>query len=221
MEYKLILSFIGASVLLTLMPGPDNIFVLTESITKGQRHGIAISLGLVLGVMIHTLIAATGLSIIIQKSIIAFESVKYLGALYLFYLAFSAMKEKKTHVALTKENENTVYSFWKLVRTGFFMNVLNRKVTFFFIAFLPQFIIKTGYHVTLQMIIFGLLFMIQAFIIFSMLSILSGKLSNYLNNSRFWEITKISKIIVLGVLGLTLAMSKNKNEKCFRLMLKF
>lgn len=72
MELQLIFSFLGASILLSLMPGPDNIFVLTESLTKGQKNGIAISTGLSIGVLIHTLAAATGLSIIIQKSAFIF-----------------------------------------------------------------------------------------------------------------------------------------------------
>ena len=79
MELNLVLSFLGASILLTIMPGPDNIFVLTESLTKGQRNGIGISLGLVSGILIHTLAAATGVSIIIQQSAMAFSIIKYLS----------------------------------------------------------------------------------------------------------------------------------------------
>jgi len=105
MELGLILSFLGASIILSLMPGPDNIFVLTESLTKGHRNGIAISLGLGFGVLVHTIAAATGLSIIIQKSAIAFCIIKYLGALYLFYLAYQAYKEKKLTLNI-KLNDN-------------------------------------------------------------------------------------------------------------------
>jgi len=85
LEIGLVLSFIGASILLSLMPGPDNIFVLTESLTKRQRNGIAISVGLSIGVLIHTIAAATGLSIIIQKSAVAFSVIKYFGQL-IFYI---------------------------------------------------------------------------------------------------------------------------------------
>jgi threonine/homoserine/homoserine lactone efflux protein len=95
MEVQLIISFLTASLLLSIIPGPDNIFVLTESITKGKKNGIAISLGLAMGVLVHTAAAATGLSIIIQKSAMAFSIIKYIGAAYLFYLAFMSLKEKK------------------------------------------------------------------------------------------------------------------------------
>ncbi len=207
MELNLILSFLGVSILLTIMPGPDNIFVLTESLTKGQRNGIAISLGLVSGIMIHTLAAATGLSIIIQQSAMAFSIIKYFGSAYLFYLAYQTIKDKKTNVKL-ENNIGFEKSFFQLVRTGFLMNVLNPKVSLFFIALLPQFVSKSQVSVTLQMIILGFIFMIQALIIFILLSILSGKFSVYLNNSKFWKYTKWSKVVILFLLGLSLALTK-------------
>jgi threonine/homoserine/homoserine lactone efflux protein len=208
MELNLLFSFIGASVLLTLMPGPDNIFVLTESLTKGQRNGIAISTGLASGILIHTTAAATGLSILIQNSAIAFSILKYLGAAYLFYMAFGSLKDKQPVVELSSVYVDSEKSFFQLVRKGFFMNVLNPKVSLFFIAFLPQFVSKSGFHVSLQMIILGFIFMIQALLIFSILSMLSGKLSPYLNSSRFWRITKWSKISILSALGLTLLFAR-------------
>ena len=208
MELELILSFIGASIILSLMPGPDNIFVLTESLTKGQRNGIAISIGLSLGVLVHTIAAATGLSIIIQKSAIAFSVVKYFGAAYLFYLAYRAIKENRIVLNLNTESDDTNTKFLFLIRKGFLMNVLNPKVSLFFISFLPQFTTSTGFNITVQMILLGLIFMVQSLLIFSTISKLSGKLTKYVNNPKFWKITKWSKISVLSILGLTLALSK-------------
>jgi threonine/homoserine/homoserine lactone efflux protein len=208
MELGLILSFIGASVILSLMPGPDNIFVLTESVTKGQRDGIAISIGLSLGVLIHTTAAATGLSIIIQESATAFSVIKYFGATYLFYLAYQAMKEKKPVLNFNLGSTEKRTPFSSLIKKGFLMNVLNPKVSLFFIAFLPQFITLGGINITIQMIILGLIFMVQALLVFSLISILSSRLSKYVNNPKFWKITKWSKISVLSILGLTLAFSK-------------
>lgn len=208
MELGLILSFIGASVILSVMPGPDNIFVLTESLTKGYRNGIAISIGLSLGVLIHTIAAATGLSIIIQKSAIAFSVIKYFGAAYLFYLAYKAMHENKPLLNFDLSSINRSTKFSLLIKKGFLMNVLNPKVSLFFIAFLPQFITSSGINVTIQMIILGLIFMLQAVLIFSSISILSSKLTKHVTNPRFWKITKWSKVSVLSVLGLTLALSK-------------
>ena len=204
MELQLILSFLAASVLLALMPGPDNIFVLTESLTKGHKNGIAISVGLCLGVLVHTLAAATGLSIIIQNSAFAFSLVKYLGAAYLFYLAFGATKETQPILDLTATKVKEEFKLFPLIQKGFLMNVLNPKVSLFFIAFLPQFVSNDGFHITLQMIVLGLIFMLQAIIVFSSIAILSGNLTKYVNSPKFWKITKWSKVIVLSVLGLSL-----------------
>ena len=209
MELELVLSFLGASIILSLMPGPDNIFVLTESLTKGQRNGIAIAIGLSVGVLIHTIAAATGLSIIIQKSAIAFSIIKYLGAVYLFYLAYQAFRQKKPFINLNSiKNDHGNEKAFPLIKKGFLMNVLNPKVSLFFIAFLPQFVTNNGIDITFQMIILGFVFMIQAFIVFGTIAILSGKLTRYVNNHNFWKITKWSKITVLSLLGLSLAISK-------------
>ena len=191
------------------MPGPDNIFVLTESLTKGKRNGIAISLGLSVGILIHTTAAATGISIIIQQSALAFSIIKYFGAAYLFYLAILAVKDKKPTIDLISgESQEKEQKFIKLMRKGFFMNVLNPKVSLFFIAFLPQFISNSGTNVTLQMLILGFIFMIQSTLLFSLLAILSGKLTKYLNSSKFWNITKWGKVGVLSLLAITLALAK-------------
>ncbi len=208
MEFELLLSFIGASVVLTLMPGPDNIYVLSESIIKGYKNGIAISVGLVSGIIIHTLAAATGLSILIQKSEILFVTIKYLGVAYLFYLAIMAVKEKQTNIDISEKKIKSEFRLWQLIKTGFFMNVLNPKVSLFFIAFLPQFVSKTGYSFVFQMIILGVIFMLQALLIFTIISLLSGRLSVYLNNSRFWNFTKWIKVGILFILGIVLAFSE-------------
>ena len=208
MECGLLISFLGASILLTLMPGPDIIFVLTESLTKGHRNGIAISLGLCSGLLIHTFAAATGLSIIIQKSAIVFSAIKYLGAGYLFYLALISIKDKRPSIEFDFKKADREKRFLQLMRKGFFMNILNPKVSLFFIAFLPQFISKSGFDATYQMLILGIIFIIQAIFIFITISILSGRLTGLVNSSRFWKITKWSKISVLAGVGLTLAISK-------------
>jgi threonine/homoserine/homoserine lactone efflux protein len=208
MEIQLIISFLGASILLSLMPGPDNVFVLTESLSKGHRNGVLISVGLVTGLIVHTTIAATGLSIIIQQSALLFSIIKYLGAAYLFYLAYLSIGETKPEIHIS-ESGSTKTPWFPLVRKGFIMNVLNPKVSLFFIAFLPQFISHNGINITAQMMILGLIFMVQALVIFSSIAILSGRFSAMLNNAKFWVYTKWGKVIILSVLGLTLALSSH------------
>ena len=203
MELNLILSFLGAAVLLTLMPGPDNIFVLTQSITRGAKTGILISIGLVSGVWVHTAIAATGLSVLLRQSELVYSLILYLGAAYLFYLAFQATKEEPVETGSAETLSKTTKGF-NLVRTGFFMNVLNPKVTLFFVAFLPQFITQNGWSLAKQFGVLGLLFIVQAFIIFSLISVLAGQLTDYFNSPKFWQITKWSKVVILALLGVFL-----------------
>ncbi len=208
MSLELLLSFLSASVIITIMPGPDNIFVLTESLTNGKKAGVTISFGLASGVLVHTFAAATGISIIIQKSATAFSVIKYLGACYLFYLAIMALKNNKFSIDLKSNKSIKDISFLQLVRKGFFMNVLNPKVALFFLAFLPQFIDLNGIKVEYQILILGLVFMMQTIIIFCFISILTGRLSVFLNRPKFWKITKWSKAIVLSVLGLALILTE-------------
>jgi len=207
MELTYILSFLAASALLTLMPGPDNIFVLTQSITRGPRHGVALTTGLVSGVLVHTLAAATGLSILLLNSALAFQIIKFLGAAYLLYLAFMAIREKPISIETTADHNALDYTGY--YKKGFIMNVLNPKVSLFFIAFLPQFITPQGVSPVLQMSILGVLFMVQAWVIFSLIALLSGKFARYLNQPGFWTVTKWIKALILTALALTIAFSKN------------
>lgn len=201
MNLDLVISFLIASVALTLMPGPDNIFVLTESISGGKKKGVSLALGLSSGIIVHTAFAATGVSLLIQSSSLAFDIIKYFGAGYLIYIAYKSAIEKKVS---SKDATTLPNGFFKQFKTGFLMNVLNPKVTLFFVAFLPSFITKEGINVTLQMFVLGSMFMLQAFVLFSMIALLSGSLASYLASDKFWIITKWLKVIVLFVLALFL-----------------
>ncbi|MFK7807996.1 MAG: LysE family translocator [Saprospiraceae bacterium] len=207
MDPKLTFSFFIAAFLLALMPGPDNLLVLTESITKGKRNGIALSSGLSSGVIIHTLAIMTGLSLILQNSAIAFQAVKYLGAAYLFYLAAMTLMEEQQQLNF-EEQQNDQYNFWKLYRQGFLMNVLNPKVTLFFIALLPQFVSSEGFSPSLQLFILGIIFMLTALITFSLIAILADKLRLILNKEGFWKWTKYSKVVVLIGLAILILLSE-------------
>ncbi|MVW83007.1 LysE family translocator [Elizabethkingia anophelis] len=211
METQLTISFLFASLLLSIIPGPDNIFVLTESITKGKRNGVAISLGMAFGCLVHTIAAATGLSIIVQKSVMAFSIIKIIGAMYLFYLAFISIKEKRIDMNILQKQRTKKENIWYLIKKGFLMNALNPKVALFFMALLPQFISKTGFNITIQMLVLGTIFGIQVFLVFSIISFLSSGLTKYVNSERFWNVTKWTKGSILSFLGLALLLStRNK-----------
>jgi threonine/homoserine/homoserine lactone efflux protein len=193
-ELSVFLSFCLASFLMALMPGPDNIFVLTESIAKGAKNGILIAFGLNSGVLIHTLAAATGVSLILKQSELAFAIIQYAGAVYLLYLAFLAAKEK---VEPFKTQVNSSKGAIKLVRTGFIMNILNPKVSLFFIAFLPQFVQPERGNVRVQMITMGSAFMVIGFLTFSSFALLAHQLRKPLGSLKVLSVIKWAKVSVL------------------------
>lgn len=209
MSITLLSSFLVASVLLALMPGPDNIFVLTESITKGKRNGIIISAGLASGVIVHTLLIVSGLALFIKNSETAFFVVKVFGALYMLYLAYLSYKEPPQIISEKPEGTTSLgeQSFFSLYKTGFLMNVLNPKVTLFFIAFMPQFVYEKGFSFELQILILGIIFMAQAFLIFACIAFLADKLTRFLESKVFWSNVKWIKIGVLVSLALFLLIN--------------
>ncbi len=205
MDIQIIISFITASVLLTLMPGPDNILVITESITNGKKSGTALATGLSLGCIIHTIAAATGLALIIKQSDTAFNIIKYAGAAYILYIAFKAATDKTK--AIDSTSTGSKKSFLSLLKKGFIMNILNPKVSLFFIAFLPQFISSNGFSLAVQMLILGLIFMIQTSLIFTLFAQVSGNLNRYLNKPSFWIYTKWVKASVMVIIGILLLLA--------------
>ncbi len=207
MDILLILSFLGASVLLTVMPGPDILYVLTESTTNGAKKGISIAAGLVSGVLIHTALAATGLSIVIYQSEVAFQIVKFAGAAYLFYLAYLAILEKQPVLETSSVISIQPFHFASNYKKGFLMNVLNPKVSIFFIAFLPKFVTPSSWSPMIQMLILGIIFRVQAFFIFCLVSLLAGQLSKTFQNPRFWQVMKWMKVILLVGIGLSLVIT--------------
>ena len=171
-----------ASIALTLLPGPDLVFVVIQSVSNGAKIGFSIAIGLVSGLIVHTTLAATGLSIVIAQSEWAMKGIQYAGAAYLFYLAFQAAKSTSSPISMNG-NEQVSPSFWKRWKVGFFMNVLNPKVSLFFIAFFPQFILsESDLPVATQMVFLGGIFMTQAILIFGIVCLLAAKLTPFLRS---------------------------------------
>lgn len=206
LDFNTIVLFISASVLLALAPGPDNIFVMTQSMTKGAKPGIFVTLGLCTGLIFHTSAVALGVAAIFQTSIIAFNALKLIGAGYLLYLAYmSFMSNSKSKVNASKED----ISLFKLYKRGIIMNVTNPKVSIFFLAFLPQFTNPQSGSITLQVFFLGALFMLSALVVFSSIALLAGKLGNWFNRSKNAEniLNKVAGTIFAG-LAVKLALSE-------------
>lgn len=171
-----LLYFLGVSMALTIAPGPDNVFVMTQGIARGRKPAIVTALGMCSGVSVHTTAAAFGISALFYSSVLAFNLVKYAGAAYLFYLACLTLKER-SNVRLATGDDRPLAD---LFRRGFIMNVLNPKVALFFLAFLPQFVSPASGSVPLQMLLLGLIFMLQAVVIFCIIGYFSGGIGGYL-----------------------------------------
>ena len=169
--------FLLASILLTLAPGPDIMYLLAKSLADGARSGAALAAGLASGIVFHTTLVILGVAALIQSSPAAFAALKYLGAFYLLYLAFGAFRDKSD---LKLESVGTSETRFALYRRGILMNVLNPKVLLFFLTFLPQFVPAGAENVGCQIALLGLLFALQAFLIFSAVALCAGRLRRIL-----------------------------------------
>ena len=200
-----LLYFLGASVALTLAPGPDNIFVLTQGIARGRKAAMVTALGMCSGISIHTTAAAFGISALFYSSAVAFNAVKFAGVAYLLYLAYKTLKERSS-VSLANPDDRSTLALFK---RGFIMNVLNPKVAMFFLAFLPQFVSPSARHFPLQMLILGLIFMVQAVVIFCLIGYFSGSIGNFLLARP--QVAKYFDWLTAGVfasLGVRLALAQ-------------
>ncbi|NQV52624.1 MAG: LysE family translocator [Flavobacteriales bacterium] len=205
MDPTLILGFILATAALAFMPGPDNIYVLTESISKGVKQGVAITTGLISGVIVHTTLVATGLSLLVFSNDLAYDIMKYAGTAYLLYMAFGAVKEAPLDVNVDVKGQ--LEPFPRLFKRGFLMNVLNPKVTLFFIVLLPQFVSSDGWSPMYQMFVLGGIFMAVSLLIFSSIAVVSGYSASLIKHPLFWVITKWVKVMVLLALATFLLLS--------------
>lgn len=179
--WETLAAFFTAAVLLALAPGPDNIFVLTQSALHGRGAGYFVVLGLCTGLIVHSTAVALGVAVIFQTSAVAFAVLKFCGAGYLLYLAWHAFRDSAEKISL---KENGEIGFWRLYRRGIIMNVTNPKVSIFFLAFLPQFTHPSRGPVWLQMLLLGGVFIIATLLIFGTIASLAGTLGRWLTRSE-------------------------------------
>jgi threonine/homoserine/homoserine lactone efflux protein len=175
-----LLIFFMASVLLALTPGPDNLFVLAQAAQQGKRAGIAVTVGLCTGLLVHTSAVALGVAAIFQASALAFSLLKYIGAAYLLYLAYRSFT---AGAGGSGELQTQKINFRRLYGRGIIMNVTNPKVSLFFLAFLPQFTDPALGPLVPQILLLGLLFILSTILIFGGISLLAGGVGDYFRKS--------------------------------------
>ena len=194
-------SFAIATSILAISPGPDNIFVLTQSIVNGKKFGLATVFGLISGCLVHTTLLAFGVSAILKESENLFFIIKLFGSFYLLYLAFKVCKSDAA-IILSEDNLEKKTTT-QLFKQGFIMNVLNPKVSIFFLAFFPGFLYSDSISTVIQFYVLGILFMFVSLIIFSTIAILAGVISEKIKENKniglYLKWTQIVVFVLIAV----------------------
>lgn len=180
LSFETTCAFFVASLLMAMTPGPDVIIVLTQSSLYGMRAGVLTTLGLMTGLLGHTLAVALGVAVLFQTSEAAFTALKFLGAAYLLYLAWQSFRSGVFRAFLT---QSLFPGYGTLYRRGFLSNITNPKVTLFFLAFLPQFADPARGGLTGQIIVLGALFQLATLLVFGCVSLLAGRVAGRFNSS--------------------------------------
>jgi threonine/homoserine/homoserine lactone efflux protein len=174
-------AFFLASALLAIAPGPDNVFVLTQSALHGKLSGLVVVFGLCTGLLFHTTAVAFGVAVIFQASTLAFTLLKVIGAGYLVYLAWQIFRTSPEQISMQSDQQK---SLGTLYSRGIIMNLTNPKVSIFFLAFLPQFADPVRGPISLQMIALGGIFIIATILVFGAIALIGGTLGEWLNRSE-------------------------------------
>jgi threonine/homoserine/homoserine lactone efflux protein len=201
-----LLSFLAVAVLITLSPGPDNLMVLGLGMSKGRTKGMAFGLGCAFGCLSHTVLATLGVSALIAASPLAFTALKVCGGLYLIWLGYNALRSRGGTQAATVTADETA---GRLFVKGMFANAINPKVVLFFLSFLPQFVVPQHGHPSVQTAVLGVLFTLQAVLLFGALGYFSGAVGQRLQaypKAGLW-LDRMAGTIFVG-LGLRLLVAR-------------
>ncbi|UUZ95315.1 LysE family translocator [Paenibacillus sp. P25] len=193
--------FLAMGILLNITPGGDTIYILSRTVTQGKKAGMMSVLGIVSGAAVHTLLAAFGLSIILMKSAMIFNMVKWAGAGYLIYLGWKTIRSGAGE-PFELDNKPKAHII-KIFTQGFLTNLLNPKVALFYLAFLPQFISPSNHFGPLPFLILGFTFIVTGTLWCLALVQLSSSMT------KKFQSTKIGKYSnkILGVIYISLGLS--------------
>jgi threonine/homoserine/homoserine lactone efflux protein len=198
--------FFAASAALAVAPGPDNLFVLTQSALHGRLAGWLVTLGLCTGLLVHTAAVALGVAAVFQTSALAFNLLKGVGAAYLLYLAWGAWRAGASAVPA---GEAAPLSRRALYARGIVMNVTNPKVAIFFLAFLPQFADPARGAIAGQIVTLGAVFMLAALLVFGAIAWGAARLGGWLRGSPRAQVlmNRVAAGVFVG-LAVRLSMSR-------------
>lgn len=210
MPFDLWVSFTVAAAVLAVAPGPDNLFVLLQSAMYGAKAGIFVTLGLCVGVLIQTLMAAFGVAAVVAASSTLLLIVQLAGAAYLLYLAWGAWRAPVGNEDGGSASKYPKLTHFQLWRRGILMNITNPKVLIFFLAFFPQFIIKgsTETQVMIQMLIMGLTFLVCTLVVFCTVAWCAGTLADRLRNPKVQTILNKTSAVIFIILAVSTLLWK-------------
>lgn len=177
------LVFLSAALVINISPGPDLIYILSRTIAQGRRVGIASSLGVCSGSLVHVAAAALGLSAILATSALAFSIVKYIGAAYLIYLGGKALCNAGANIHLA-ERRTPCVTPWQAFKQGVLVDILNPKVAIFFMAFLPQFVRPGISNATAQILLLGMIVILMGVAVETLFVLATGLTTEFLRQNR-------------------------------------
>jgi RhtB (resistance to homoserine/threonine) family protein len=202
------LIFIVSGIILNITPGNDTIYILTRSIAQGRKAGVISALGIGTGCLVHTIMASFGLSVILSKSILLFDVIKYIGAVYLVYIGIRTIVSKNNPFNHQANIENSI-DYKQIYKQGFLTNLFNPKVALFFLSFLPQFINTKVNNTPVPFLILGITFLTTGTIWCLLLAYSFSFLSKILreNNKISTIMHRLCGVIFIG-LGVKLVFEK-------------
>lgn len=177
---SVLLAYLVAVIALTLTPGPDMTLFLGKAIGQSRKAGVAAFAGASTGLIVHTVLVAVGLSALLAASTTAFTILKVVGAAYLVYLAFQAIRHGS---ALSVGGKGSSDPIGKVYLKGLMVNLLNPKIIVFFVTFLPQFVTPTDPHAAGKLLFLGLMFVVVATPISIAMIWSAGSLASFLKRS--------------------------------------
>jgi threonine/homoserine/homoserine lactone efflux protein len=203
--HMITIDFFITSLIVVLIPGTGVLFTISTGLVLGKRASIFAALGCTAGIVPHLLATVLGLAAILHMSAVAFQALKFAGAAYLLYLAYATWRDKE---ALTVDKEPTMSSAKSLVARAFLLNILNPKLSIFFLAFLPQFVAQDAPSPLLQLLTLSGIFMLMTFVVFVMYGLLANGFRNaVINSPRVKSWLRRSFAAAFAGLGLNLAFS--------------
>lgn len=199
MDFNILILFVVTSISLTLSPGPDILYVLSQSLSNGFKSGFSVSLGLVSGLFFHTAFISLGFGFLISEYPNIFKLIKYFGALYLMFIAVNLLI-KNNKIKVIKKKQNTLLENYS---TGIVMNIINPKVSLFFLSIFPLFLFDKTLNVQIQFFVLGIIFIIQATFVFSLVSLFSSYIGeNFFSKKTniFFKYFQSSVLVIIAVL---------------------